>query len=161
MKLISLLIGASLLLAPGASNAEDLVYGSCKKWPDRKSEFYRCLSVDRQIVYTNVLPTKEAEKKFQKEYRKREQERVKLAQKQPEVPTIHMPSIDDIKDEPKLEEQKPVDTCITERSAADDLIHQWGDLALQWKGRGDGIDKQMDQIELALGHHIEGPCGKP
>lgn len=53
--------------------AGDLLYGSCR--PVKDATFYRCVSIDDQITYTNVLPSAEMLSAYKRARQLKDQDR--------------------------------------------------------------------------------------
>ena len=66
--IVTLGLGASLLAAPAFADTNStpakFLYGNCKQFRD--TEFFRCVTVNGQDVYTNQLPSCDDEEAFRK-----------------------------------------------------------------------------------------------
>lgn len=154
MKLTPLIIGMMLSVLPATALADDFLYGNCKSIKD--TEFYRCISTNGQIVYTNMLPPKEDEAKFRREYRKwdakRKQKTIVL-----KPVTIENPVVDAPKQPSPV--VPPQDACHDEWVSMRAKIQRLGKLLIEWDGvRGTDDDEEIDQLSQEVGEYISGPC---
>ncbi len=162
MKLTAFVLGV-LMLLPAVAHADEFTYGNCKKIPDKyDAGFYRCISSNGQLVYTNVIPSADEEAKFKRDYRKwllRKKHPIKLKPVviRGEVPPKEQcePLVVHVRDPEPL----PQDACSIEKESVRKLEDRWGELALKWTGtRGDVVDKEMDQIERSIGITVGDVC---
>jgi hypothetical protein len=152
------LITMALLLAVGASDVDEgFLYGACK--PVGDTGFYKCLSLDDQIVYTNVVPDAETERVFK---RKRwVKHRTREAQKKLKEPEGQTGALDP---KPAAVASAPLEApasrapegCVAQRLEVTALLKQWdvlfrsaivGGVFKPSKGTVD----EMSQVEYRLG----------
>lgn len=132
-----------------ASN-DQFLYGACK--PYRATGFYRCLSADEQIVYTELLPSREQEAKWRIAYLHRRAHRPAHHDKQGQIAQQCVPAsnvVPETHEKEKLARNASKSPC----DQLPSLIDAWSTLAMLpgASHRGSSADKGMDALELQIG----------
>ena len=157
-KIIPFVFVAALSASPAL--AEPFLYGNCK--PVKGTEFYRCLSLNDQITYTNILPSPEDAAAYKKARIAQEPLRRKAAQAQVQRKSepgkteviVEAPKQEPAKEQPKVEPNP----CDETRARLTGMMNEWGDLALLYAQGNKSTSPRMTILELSIGHMIEGSC---
>jgi mevalonate kinase len=112
---------AFVILGESAVSASEFLYGNCK--PIKHTEFFQCITVDGQPVYTNEIPDNSVLKKWNKAYIDKQYDKLitKLSMRKFECYLEKRNFIEKIK------------KCVHNDKKINQLIEQWSNEIVQEK----------------------------